>query len=145
MRGGTHMLAGAVAGVSMLGSPSGIFVSVIGSLFPDIDTPTSAVGRKIPLFSLIAGGHRGWTHSLMGLILFSAPLLSVFNTEIALAFAAGYISHLLLDMLNPAGVRIFWPIPLTLRFCSIPSKSAIWNSVLSIIFGIVLLVRWVVL
>lgn len=139
------MLAGAVAGVSLSGTPAGIFAAIMGALFPDIDTPESALGRRLPFFSLLGGGHRGWTHSLVGLVLFSTLLLFVFSIDIAMAFAAGYLSHLLLDMLNPAGVRIFWPFPLSLRFCSIPSRSAFWNSVLCIIFGIVLFLRWVML
>lgn len=143
MQGGVHMLAGALVGTSLSGTPAGIFAAVLGALFPDIDTPESALGRRLPFFSLLGGGHRGWTHSLLGLILFSVPLLFIFNTGIAVVFAAGYLSHLLLDMLNPAGVRIFWPIPLNMRFCSIPSKSAFWNSVLSIIFGIVLFIKWI--
>jgi len=145
MEGGVHMLAGALTGISLSGNPAGIFASAAGALLPDIDTSTSALGRRLPFVSLVTGGHRGWTHSLAGLVLFSFPLLFIFGKDVAAAFAAGYLSHLLLDMLNPAGVRMLWPVPLTLRFCSIPSKSLIWNSVLTIILGIALLLRQITL
>ncbi|WP_066869074.1 metal-dependent hydrolase [Clostridium mediterraneense] len=57
-----------------------IFVSLtmaggaIGSLIPDIDSSTSTVGRKVkPISKFISSkfGHRGFTHTILALILFS--------------------------------------------------------------------------
>lgn len=46
----------------------------IGSLIPDIDSPSSTLGRRVkPISKLVADkmGHRGATHSLLALIIFA--------------------------------------------------------------------------
>ncbi len=103
-------------------SIQGVAITAIGSLLPDIDLPTSAIGR--PFFP-IAGwinrkiGHRTLTHSLVGLVIFGAL---AFGTAWSLAFwmgapvyayalllALGYSAHILVDTLNKTGVDLFWP------------------------------------
>lgn len=63
---------------------------------------------------LLAGGHRGATH-----MLFIAAALTVGMyflgeaigfTALWLWFAAGYLSHLFLDMLTPSGLALLWPL-----------------------------------
>lgn len=90
MLGPTHRLGGIAAGAlvtvaieKVLNVPIHdpiLFVSItmaggaIGSLIPDIDSPSSTLGRRIkPVSKAIAGtfGHRGGTHTLLAWILFS--------------------------------------------------------------------------
>lgn len=92
-------------------------VAVLFSLAPDIDLPTSRIGR--PLFFLSAPlekyfGHRTITHSLVGLGV-AALLLSPLYFIWPLGFWAaigGYWSHLQIDMANIRGVDLFWPSPI---------------------------------
>jgi len=91
-------------------------IAALFSLMPDVDLPTSKVGR--PLFFISVPlekrfGHRTITHSFIGVailcVLFS-PLYFYFP----LAFWAvigGYWSHLQIDMSNIRGVDLFWPSP----------------------------------
>ena len=88
------------------------------SLVPDIDLPTSKVGR--PLFWLSARlekrfGHRTLTHSALALIviaLLASPLGWLGHKPWFWAILGGYWSHLWIDMLNVRGVDLFWPSPI---------------------------------
>ena len=102
-------------------------VGAVGGLLPDIDHPGSYMGRRVPLVSdalEMAFGHRGATHSLLAVFLFytaarlAAPrfLGGGVAGPFALALAAGYLSHLLLDMLNPQAVPLLWPWKARVRF-----------------------------
>ncbi|CBJ81672.1 putative LexA regulated gene, SOS response [Xenorhabdus bovienii str. Jollieti] len=97
---------------------------LLASLLPDIDHPSSTLGRlfrfiSIPIARLC--GHRGFTHSLLalgvGIILFQAEIPSGWPipTDFFHAMIVGYISHLIADMLTPAGIPLLWP--LRIRFC----------------------------
>lgn len=66
------------------------------------------------LVRVIAGGHRAATH-----VLFVAAALtvgmwflgaSIGFPSLWMWFAAGYLSHLLLDMMTPSGLALFWPM-----------------------------------
>ncbi|GEA15518.1 hypothetical protein E308F_17620 [Moorella sp. E308F] len=102
-------------------------VGALGGLLPDVDHPGSYVGRRVPIVSdavEMAFGHRGATHSLLAVFLFyAAARLTALRFlggsvagPLALALAAGYLSHLLLDMLNPQAVPLFWPWKARARF-----------------------------
>ncbi|MFT4304298.1 MAG: metal-dependent hydrolase [Candidatus Woesearchaeota archaeon] len=81
----------------------GFFILFVGSLLPDIDKHTSFIGRKIKLMSFsleLIFSHRGLFHSLW------VAFLCLF---ISFELFIGYLSHLILDMLNPKGVKLFWP------------------------------------
>ena len=98
----------------------------IGSLLPDLDHPKSTFGRKVPFVSVpfaAIAGHRGFTHSLIGVGLCVAGLLSVVGGLAAPPWAGaleagilGYLSHLLIDMGNPAGVPLLFPSRRRFRF-----------------------------
>lgn len=96
---------------------------VIGGLLPDIDHPTSKVGRKVPLISKTINalfGHRGFTHTLVAGLLFTyflflcstilPDMIQAFFLPFGLGLAVGYFSHLLLDMLTVSGIPLFYPI-----------------------------------
>jgi inner membrane protein len=88
---------------------------------PDIDSTESFLGSRIPVLPSavrMTVGHRGPLHSLAAAITlylsFSWLHLWIFAglpPELPLWILAGYVSHLLLDMFNPAGVPLLWPLP----------------------------------
>ncbi len=117
MRWPTHFAAGLAAGLLITTEPSAIVVSGVSALLPDIDIPTSKVGRASPIISTIiniAFGHRGLFHSLLAAGLIYLLILKFFPAY-SLYCLIGYLSHLLLDCLTPAGVPLLWPIPFRFR------------------------------
>lgn len=52
--------------------------------------------------------HRDRTHSILALILFTLSVAFI-DTEIGIAFFFGYLSHLLIDLLNKSPERLFYP------------------------------------
>ena len=96
--------------------------SIFGSLLPDIDHPSSRIGRRMPIISHAvntAFGHRGFTHSILALLLLTYGLFLLtgvipeFLTGYYLPFSfgliIGYASHLLLDMITVSGIPLFYP------------------------------------
>nr|VUD22457.1 membrane protein [Salmonella sp. NCTC 7297] len=87
-------------------------------LLPDIDHPKSFLGQRLKWVSkpiARAFGHRGFTHSLLAVFALLATFyLKVPDTWIIPADALqgmvlGYLSHIVADMLTPAGVPLLWP------------------------------------
>lgn len=56
--------------------------------------------------------HRTFTHSLLAMALFTLTAWLVFP-PLAPGFAAGFASHLVLDLLNKKGMRILYPLPIS--------------------------------
>ena len=102
------------------GGPGSIPVIVaagIGSLIPDIDEPESTIGKKIPLISKAVkalAGHRGVTHSVIGVLGFAAlalsvglPIWGVRALPLCFALIWGYSSHIYLgDIFTRSGVHL---------------------------------------
>lgn len=101
-----------------------IYGSTVGSLLPDIDHPTSTLGRKVFLkpISLVINkvfGHRTITHSLITTAILSFLLLfttyffeGVFHyiySNLIIGICVGYISHLLLDSFTVKGIPLYYP------------------------------------
>ena len=63
---------------------------------------------------LFVSGHRGFMHSLAAAAWFTLSLGAVCR-PLALPFGVGFLSHLLLDLPNKKGLRLFFP--LRARFC----------------------------
>jgi len=108
--------------------------AVAAAWLPDVDNPRSRLGNGLsrmrsPALNLLSRplswalratsfvlvrtvGHRTLTHSLLGLVLFCAPVWLLLGgyPAFALALAAGYASHLLADALNTRGVPLLWPL-----------------------------------
>ncbi len=116
----SHVLLG-LAGWSVVAVKSGypleaapFGAAALGSLAPDLDHPGSWLGRRLwfishPLSSLV--GHRGVTHSLLGIAALGAALWlwgGVAGGLVA-AFVVGYLSHLGADWLTHAGLPLLWP------------------------------------
>ncbi len=90
-----------------------IFIAIllIASVIPDIDSYKSKIGKKIKPVSFLINvflGHRGIFHSVFLPVLISLLIL-LLSHEAAIAFFAGYLSHLVLDSLTPEGVMFLYP------------------------------------
>lgn len=99
MTGRTHVTVAVVTGFALGASGATYIPLVIGSLLPDIDHTTSTLGRFFPIGKFIK--HRGITHSLLALVasFLIHPWLGL-----------GVLTHILLDMLNPARVQFLYPL-----------------------------------
>ena len=83
------------------------------SALPDIDTPKSKIGRKLPFISIPLSffvKHRGITHSIFPIIGLYI-LFDYFNLGyLALAIALGYFTHLIGDGVSKEGVNFLYPL-----------------------------------
>jgi inner membrane protein len=133
MRAPTHatfglvftIAAGTILGVAL--TPVVVAFVLLGALVPDVDTPTSPIGRCCrPMAGWLERrvGHRTLTHSLLGLALSTLPVLPLawLEPRWPLAFALGYLSHLLVDAANPPGVPLLYPSPVRAVF---PGREAL--------------------
>jgi inner membrane protein len=110
-------------------SPTCLVVAVAGSLLPDIDHPTSWVGRRLRPISTVVSrvfGHRGITHSAVAVVALVVVLLyGGYARAMTSALVVGYLSHLAADMLTPRGLRLAWPLRTTWRLplCNTGSRA----------------------
>ena len=116
----------------------------LGSLAPDLDHPSSWLGKRlffisIPLFGAL--GHRGLTHSLLAGIGVTIGLGWYMQTEHLvpwiLAFLLGYISHLVGDWMT-GGVPLFWPSKRRFRAPFAIQTGGIFERIFAAGFGIAL-------
>lgn len=88
-----------------------ILISVLFSIFPDIDERKSKIGKKYKFASRTINflfGHRGFFHSIYIPLILYAVFYST-NAEIGIAILAGYFSHLLMDAMTKHGIRPLYP------------------------------------
>ncbi|MGI9951317.1 metal-dependent hydrolase [Moorellaceae bacterium AZ2] len=138
----THLAAGLCAGLAVAaqsGGDAGLIAAAsgVGALLPDIDCPRSYIGRKVPVSyaAYLGAGHRGFFHSLASAIVITFIALVLLRkwvpayTFLWVPLAAGYLSHLLMDTLNPSGVPWLWP--LNKRF-TVPliNTGSVWEKLL---------------
>lgn len=109
-----------------------VVAAVLGSLMPDIDTPNSKFGSKFlcPITERPVSSHRGFTHSIVGMLLIVGIIGLLLPIEITKYVGIGYLSHLLADMLNPAGVPLLWPNKARFRIPIINTGSMIEKYIL---------------
>lgn len=152
----SHFLAGASLGVWLAAGsrPEAVALAAgvagAAALLPDIDSPRSYIGSRVPasLAVKLVAGHRGAFHSLLAAVVFGLALFLYLRLKaqayvfLAFPFAAGYISHLLLDALNPEGVPFLWPLKLRFGFPLVVTGSLFerWVVVplLLVVFGLLL-------
>ncbi|MBI3033374.1 metal-dependent hydrolase [Candidatus Woesearchaeota archaeon] len=84
------------------------------SFLPDIDIPTSKLGKRIKLVGYIFE-HRGIFHTIWPMLFMFYILNKYFSFDLAASAIMGYFSHLLLDMLTPKGIQLFYPLKLKIR------------------------------
>lgn len=86
---------------------------IVGGIFPDIDNPTSYMGRlSAPIstmigkigecFNKVGANHRGILHD--PIIYLCGLYVAYMYCPSLIGFFIGCLSHLLLDMFNPSGV-----------------------------------------
>lgn len=93
-----------------------------------------------------AADHRGFTHSILATIIYTA-VVGLMCQPLIIPFAIGYASHILLDCTNKKKVRVFFPAKKGIRFKMFyASKKAnivfyYIGIVLTIVFLIVAIIR----
>lgn len=138
-----------------------------GGLFPDIDQRTSdfwdnfRMGPFISRFVCKAlGGHRNLSHSILGifltgwllaLLLDLIPVYTLIPITTQLvwdAFMIGVLSHVGMDLLTKAGVRLLWPFDLLFGIPPIKAlriETGEWVEEWLIVPGLILLLSLLVL
>jgi len=96
------------------------------SLLPDIDLPTSKLGRVFFFVSTRLErdfGHRTVAHSFVALALVAvlAGILYPVDPIYFWSVVGGYWSHMWLDMLNLRGADLLWPSPVRVVFPGNPA------------------------
>lgn len=133
MRGKAHLatglIAGLVAAISTVSATTQIAESIaltvaaaVGSLIPDMDLPTSTVGKKLKPISWTVNkmfGHRTITHApiwLIPLIILYIKFPTLITSENAaiwqqalLGYIVGFTCHLMGDILTKGGIPFFYP------------------------------------
>lgn len=74
----------------------------IGGIIPDIDILLS---YGFPLV------HRGIVHTPFFLAVCVVFLYLIMESPVTFAFGAGFLSHLLLDIITPSGIPLLYPLP----------------------------------
>lgn len=104
MQGKTHLVF-ALFLSTFFTQPLAWVVIIISSILPDIDISTSLLGRKVKIIGKVFT-HRGFFHSLFFFIPASIITYSL-SPLIGISFMVGIGSHLFLDMLTKAGLRLY--------------------------------------
>lgn len=119
---GSHVVIGLAAwtwvaphlGLPVL-DPRALGFATLGALLPDIDHPSSWVGRRLPVISRPLAamiGHRGVTHSLIAVVTCVVFLRWEGLRRLVIdPLVVGYLSHLAADLLTTSGLRLTWPSP----------------------------------
>jgi len=150
----THFLAGAAAGLLLAGQTDIKTVAVsagiagVAALLPDLDDPKSKLGKLAAPASWVVKatvGHRGPLHSFLGVV--AATLVATILNHGSIAFAStvavGYLSHLVMDSLNPQGVPWLWPCKKRFGLPLVQTGSLLERLV--VMPGMVMLIVWPVL
>ncbi len=152
MNGNCHLIFGTAVGAAVcMGLKTDAATStaimstcIIGSVFPDIDNPTSHVGGlTVPVSTVIGtvseafgkskAKHRGIFHDLFVYLL--GFYLSFMYFRPVIGFYIGALSHLFLDMFNPAGVPFFFGM-LRIRLARVVSGSTA-SVIVSLILSVI--------
>lgn len=125
MTGNTHIIGGLAASLAFAQVTDYepiliVGAGVVGALIPDICHGGSKIGRKFKILSKVINtlfGHRSFTHSLLFLVLIAILLTSfVDNESIVMGILVGIVSHLILDMATKNGIKLLYPLKITVRF-----------------------------
>ena len=130
LTGKTHAAAGAATALLIGTNLPQLALVVAGSLLPDIDHSGSMLGKHIKPISRRLK-HRHLTHSL--LFLLAAHIISPY-------LGIGVFTHIFLDMLNPQGVKLFYPNKKSIRFPIFHSFTKTGGPVESFIFYVLMIV-----
>jgi hypothetical protein len=97
-----------------------LFIPLLfGALLPDLDARDSWMGQLLPFISrwleARLGAGQEW-HSLAAntiLAMIATPLIPIFGLATWGLIGLGFLAHLLVDLLSPEGVMLFWPLTRT--------------------------------
>lgn len=90
-----------------------VIITCFFSIFPDIDSPNSRIGKKAGIISDAINflfDHRGLAHSVLIPLAISITLASLGMWVFGTAVLLGYGSHLLLDTLTNQGIMPLYPL-----------------------------------
>lgn len=79
--------------------------------------------------------HRSFTHSILGLIVYSLILSYGFDGNVIIPYFVSHLSHIILDLFNKKGVALFYPSKFRLCFKLCDSNGKV-NKFLFILFSI---------
>ncbi|AMG62416.1 metal-dependent hydrolase [Staphylococcus lugdunensis] len=128
MTGKTHASCGLLVGAwttqyyqtDIFTTVTVMWLATMASLLPDICHMRSKIGRRLKLISFIIRllfGHRTFTHSLIFVFLIASALVLIHSPLYYLvSIIGGLLSHVILDMLTPRGVQLFYPLPQNIHF-----------------------------
>ncbi|MCK8826439.1 metal-dependent hydrolase [Natroniella acetigena] len=148
----THGLTGIVLSLLYmllvgLNDPLPLIVAWFAALIPDLDHPKSWLSRRVPILPKLISSlckHRGFTHSLLGLFLFTLIFFLItrnyLSIDYTIYFAIGYFSHLLADSLTVSGVNFFYPDKTKYGLRLIKT-----NSTAELLFSLVLIISIVII
>lgn len=124
MTGKTHITGGIAASLAFAQitnyEPVILLIGgVAGALIPDICHGSSKIGRALPVLSKLINtifGHRTFTHSVLFLFLAAMLFQAILpNEALTAGILVGMISHIVLDMATKRGVKLLFPLPITVR------------------------------
>lgn len=81
-------------------------------------------------------GHRQFTHWLLACVLFTTCWYIMFGQTFAIWFGLGYLSHILIDLLNKKPIKLFFPLPLKVMFGICYADSALAKAIGGICTGL---------
>ncbi|MBO1911943.1 metal-dependent hydrolase, partial [Microvirga sp. 3-52] len=122
MTGKTHIIGGIAASLAYAQFTNHdplimVGAGIIGALLPDICHGGSKIGKKLPILSKIINalfGHRTFTHSILFLVIIAWLLNSFVPSDAVIAgVLAGMVSHYVLDMATKNGIKLFFPLSMT--------------------------------
>ena len=119
-----------------------ILLVIAGASIPDIDKGTSKINNTLKITKPISfmTRHRGIFHSIFSAILIPGAVFYYVNQTAGIALFIGYLSHILIDGLNYAGVNLIHPLQ-KLHISGFIETGSWQEHTLTIIFGILFIIR----
>ncbi|SHL20239.1 metal-dependent hydrolase [Alicyclobacillus tolerans] len=92
-----------------------VAIAALVAVIPDVDHPQSWITLHVDPLRLVSRTfrHRTATHSLLSILFGYVLLFQLLHLPpwVASGIWVGWTSHALIDLLNPQGVMLFWPMP----------------------------------
>lgn len=121
---------------------------LVGCCLPDIDHPSSTIGRRVTFVSYpirLIFGHRGITHSLLAVAILAYSSSLVGNLYLSW-MTFGYAMHLLGDFLTDSGIPALYPSRRRYRFILVGSTGGLSEvlmvSLFSLACGLLITFKW---
>lgn len=88
--------------------------------------------------------HRSFTHSILGLFIYTAILSYSFKDNIVIPYFISHLSHMLLDLLNMKGIALFYPFKYRFSF-KLCESSGTFNQLLFSLFSILIIIVLIII